>query len=100
MNALTPSGITTTSGTMAGTRLGLAAAVALVALASAATGTMAEAKTSKVVACYGINACKGQSDCKSGNHDCKGLNDCKGQGFRDTSAKACATAGGSLTAPK
>ncbi|GMM61724.1 BufA2 family periplasmic bufferin-type metallophore [Novosphingobium pituita] len=95
MNALTPSGITTS-----GTRLGLAAAVALVALASAATGTMAEAKTSKVVACYGINACKGQSDCKSGNHDCKGLNDCKGQGFKDTSAKACATAGGSLTAPK
>jgi hypothetical protein len=36
---------------------------------------------------------------EKGKHDCKGQNDCKGQGFKALSAKACKTAGGSLTAP-
>lgn len=81
------------------TSVGFAAAAALIALTSVASGTAAYAKGAKTVACYGINACKGQSDCKSGNHECKGQNECKGQGFKDTTASACAKAGGSLTAP-
>jgi hypothetical protein len=46
---------------------------------------------------YGVNSCKGQSDCKSGNHDCKGLNDCKGQGFKDLTADQCKAQHGSQT---
>jgi uncharacterized membrane protein len=78
-----------------------AAAAALIALASVATTTPAFAKhqAAAKVPCYGINSCKGQSDCKSGNHDCKGMNECKGQGFKDMSAAACTKAGGSLTPP-
>lgn len=81
--------------------VGFAAAAAMFAIASAATSTPALAKhhTAAKVACYGINACKGQSDCKAAGHDCKGMNDCKGQGFKDLSAAACAKAGGSLTPP-
>lgn len=83
------------------TSASFAAAAALIAIASAATSTPALAKHSaaKQVACYGVNACKGQSDCKSANHECKGQNGCKGQGFKDMTAAQCAAAGGSLTAP-
>ena len=79
----------------------LAAAAALIAITAVATSSPVLAKHSTAVAapCYGVNSCKGTSDCKSGKHDCKGMNDCKGQGFKDLSAKACAKAGGSLTAP-
>lgn len=79
---------------------GIASAAAMLAIAGIASGTPAFAAAKahgKVQACYGVNSCKGQSDCKSGGHDCKGQNDCKGQGFKDLSAKACAKAGGSLT---
>lgn len=80
---------------------GLASAAALFALVAASTPAAAAAAAkgdAKVVACYGINSCKGQSDCKSGNHDCKGMNDCKGQGFKDVTVKACKAAGGVLPA--
>ncbi len=30
--------------------------------------------------CKGMNACKGQGGCKTGNNGCKGQNSCKGQG--------------------
>ncbi|WP_206243834.1 BufA2 family periplasmic bufferin-type metallophore [Novosphingobium terrae] len=79
-----------------------AAAAALLALSGAATSTPALAKSSSAmkVECFGVNACKGQSDCKSAGHDCKGMNDCKGQGFKSETAKQCKADGGSLTAPK
>jgi hypothetical protein len=67
-----------------------------VSLTSPAFAAGAKADT---VECFGVNSCKGMSDCKSGNHDCKGLNDCKGQGFKATTAKACAAAGGSTSEP-
>ena len=81
------------------TSVGFAAAAALIALTAAASGTASYAKGAKPVACYGINSCKGTSDCKSGNHDCKGMNDCKGQGFKELSKKSCVAMGGTLTAP-
>jgi hypothetical protein len=73
-----------------------AAFLALTALAPIGTTYAAGGDT---VHCYGVNSCKGQSDCKSGNHDCKGQNSCKGQGFKATSAEACEAQGGS-TSPK
>ena len=90
-----------TTTTQSAARIGFAAAAALVAMAAVSAGTPALAKSheAKLAACYGVNACKGQSDCKSGNHDCKGQNSCKGQGFKSESAKACKADGGSLTPP-
>ena len=79
----------------------LAASAALLALSSVSPTSAALAKGTKAkVPCYGVNGCKGQSDCKSGNHGCKGQNDCKGQGFKDLTEKQCAAKGGSLTPPQ
>ena len=79
----------------------IAATAALLALSAAAPTTSAYAKHAEAkVPCYGVNGCKGQSDCKSASHDCKGQNDCKGQGFKDLTKSQCAAEGGSLTAPK
>ena len=41
------------------------------------------------VKCYGVNACKGQSECKTAMSACKGQNGCKGQGFEMLSERAC-----------
>jgi hypothetical protein len=68
----------------------------MLALASFATVPTAFA-ADKVASCYGVNSCKGMSDCKSAGHDCKGMNSCKGQGFKDLSAKECAEQHGSPT---
>ncbi len=73
----------------------IAATAAMFALT--ATATVAPVQAAKQVHCYGINSCKGTSDCKSYNHDCKGLNSCKGQGFKAESKKQCKADGGSLT---
>jgi uncharacterized membrane protein len=82
----------------------LASAAAIFALTNMAVVSSASAApkdtAAKVAPCYGVNSCKGQSDCKSGNHDCKGMNDCKGQGFKALTSSACKTAGGTLTVPQ
>jgi hypothetical protein len=39
--------------------------------------------------CSGVNACKGQSACKSANNACKGQNSCKGQGFMEMTKAEC-----------
>jgi hypothetical protein len=75
----------------------VAAAAAFLALTSLAPVGVSYAADSAAIHCYGVNACKGQSDCKSGNHDCKGQNSCKGQGFKALSADACKAEGGSST---
>ena len=54
------------------------------------------AKHDAKVHCYGVNTCKGTSDCKTAKNDCKGLNDCKGHGFKEMTSKQCTAAGGSL----
>jgi uncharacterized membrane protein len=77
---------------------GIAAAAAIFAVASVSPAQAAEHDT-KTVHCYGINSCKGTSDCKSGNHECKGQNSCKGQGFKAVSVKECSAQGGSTTPP-
>ena len=45
-----------------------------------AVGTFATAASAQVP-CTGVNACKGQSACKSAANACKGQNACKGKGF-------------------
>lgn len=75
----------------------IAASAALIAISAAAVPTAAIAKGAAGVHCYGINTCKGTSDCKTAHNDCKGQNSCKGMGFKIMSAKKCTAAGGSLT---
>ena len=48
------------------------------------------------VHCYGLHACKGNSDCATTEHSCKGQNACKGHGFKATSAKECLGQGGTI----
>lgn len=81
-------------------RVSIAAAAAVIALAGVGVAGTAIAKDAKTVHCFGVNSCKGQSDCKSAGHDCKGMNSCKGQGFKALTSAACTKAGGTTTEPK
>lgn len=82
------------------TRLGgialATAAASLFALGSPAFG--GEGDSAKVH-CYGVNACKGQSACKTASSSCKGLNACKGQGFLEKTEEQCDELGGTTTDP-
>ena len=82
---------------MTSSRLTIASAAGLMALASFGTisSTSFAADTAQTTHCYGVNSCKGQSDCKSGDHSCKGKNSCKGQGFKDLTTGQCVAQHGS-----
>ena len=70
---------------------GVAMATAAALLFSTLTVATASADEAKVK-CTGVNACKGQSSCKSAKNSCKGLNSCKGKGFLEMSKADCAAA--------
>jgi hypothetical protein len=55
--------------------------------------------TEAKVACFGINACKGQSDCATPKNACKGMNSCKGQGFKYVTLQECQAQGGKVGKP-
>lgn len=81
----------------------LAAAAAAIALAAAAQAAPAPAgssgnalNASDPVHCYGLHACKGNSDCKTAEHECKGQNACKGHGFKAMKAGECLAKGGTI----
>ena len=80
-------------------KIGGAAVATAAALLFSSLAVSAARADEATVHCNGVNACKGQSDCKSASNDCKGMNSCKGQGFKDLSTQACTKQGGSLTAP-
>ena len=82
--------------TIVRTGAGLAAAAALFAL-TVVMPTAASANEDAKIHCYGVNTCKGSSDCKTASNECKGMNVCKGHGFKEMTAEACKTAGGRLT---
>lgn len=46
------------------------------------------------IACYGINACKGQTACATAYNGCPGMNSCKGKGILKVGAEECADRGG------
>jgi len=46
------------------------------------------------IACFGVNACKGQTACATAWNACPGQNSCKGKGFLNAPAKECADKGG------
>jgi hypothetical protein len=73
----------------------LAAAAALLLVAGCSS--YGKSGQSAEVQCSGINACKGQSACKTASNACKGLNACKGQGWVPTaSAEECTSQGGKV----
>ena len=75
----------------------LAAAAVALALSGAASTPAAAKKGMKSVHCMGINACKGQSACKTAGSMCKGQNSCKGQGWLPAKSKgACEAEGGTV----
>jgi hypothetical protein len=69
------------------------AATAAAMLLGGAIGLTSAPASADSVKCQGINACKGQSACKTASNACKGQNACKGTGFSMTSEKACAAMG-------
>ncbi len=69
----------------------VSAALATTAAALFATSAVistANAEDVKIK-CYGANACKGHSECKTSMNGCKGKNACKGKGFEEMTEKAC-----------
>lgn len=78
---------------------GLALATTAALLFSTASIGTAQAEEAKVV-CEGVNACKGQSACKTAQSECKGLNGCKGQGFLELTKKECTAAQAKAKAAK
>src|SRR5216683_1211348 len=60
----------------------LATAVAVAFIANPAGAEDSTSSTQPaLIACLGVNSCKGQSACKSFDHDCQVMNTCKGKGF-------------------
>ena len=81
--------------------MNIKSAAAGAALAIAAAGMFAGVATQVQAAdaqvhCYGVNACKGQNDCKTKDHACKGQGSCKGQGFLSMSKSMCDEKGGKV----
>ena len=50
------------------------------------------------VQCFGVNACKGQSACKTAQNGCNGQNSCKGKGVMMLTPDDCKAKGGSTEA--
>lgn len=73
----------------------LATAVAALFMNSPVMAADSGAEEAKVH-CGGINACKGQSECKTASNECKGQNACKGKGIVSTTEKECAEKGGKV----
>ena len=69
------------------------AALATIAAALFATSAVVVSSASAAdevkIKCYGANACKGHSECKTSMNGCKGKNACKGKGFEAMTEKEC-----------
>ncbi|MGH8352599.1 MAG: BufA2 family periplasmic bufferin-type metallophore [Pseudomonas sp.] len=73
------------------------AALALVAAGLfASIPTQVVAEEASTVQCFGVNACKGQNDCKTAKNECKGKGSCKGLGFKNMTLAECNAAGGKV----
>ncbi len=74
------------------TGIAIATAAAAMFVIAPLPATAAE----KTVKCFGVNACKGLSSCKTASSSCKGLNSCKGKGFVDVKKSVCKQLGGKV----
>ena len=48
--------------------------------------------------CFGINSCKGHSECATANSSCKGQNSCAGQGWVSMTMSDCKAKNGKFEA--
>jgi mercuric ion transport protein len=76
-----------------GAALSVAAAGAFYAMYKSVEVTAPSAERGDI-ACWGINACKGQSACSTAFNACTGQNNCKGRGYLNVPAKQCKAKGG------
>ncbi len=80
---------------IAGAMLATAVALAFTGTAAYAADASSPSASAPQIKCLGVNACKGQSACKTAANDCKGKNSCKGKGYLITvDAKSCVAEGG------
>jgi uncharacterized membrane protein len=79
---------------------GVALAMAAASLFALASPAYAQESESAKVHCYGVNACKGQSACKTASSACKGQNACKGQGYLEKTEEECDRLDGTTTEPE
>lgn len=82
----------TTSNTVKGLMLATLAAGVFLTAGCASTTDGQQTASAAGVNCSGVNACKGQSACKSTTNNCKGQNSCKGSGFLSMSSQDECTA--------
>ena len=78
---------------------GIALAAAAATFFATAPLAADKAGTDTTGKCFGVNACKGKSSCKSAGHTCKSQNACKGKGFVMVSKEACEQIGGKFEVP-
>ncbi len=77
------------------TARGLALATVAASLFALAPIAIADDGAQALGNCYGVNACKGKSSCKTATSGCQGQNSCKGKGFVDSVSKGtCDQLGG------
>jgi hypothetical protein len=72
------------------------AAAALFASGASLAVEHEKAGTEAKVHCGGVNACKGQSECKTATNSCKGENKCAGQGWLSMTEAECTEKGGKV----
>lgn len=82
---------------MTGVALAIAAAGMVGCAQTGATSSSAQAATTDLVHCYGVNQCGGHNDCKTANNACAGHASCKGAGFVAMPSKACGDVGGKVS---
>ncbi len=76
-----------------GAALSIAAAAAFYGMYKSVEAFAPEAEATQI-ACFGINACKGQTVCATASNACRGLNSCQGKGYLHATRDECADKGG------
>ena len=74
----------------------MAIAAAALIMSGAGLVTPAAAAAGEKGHCMGVNACKGQSACKTAKNACGGQNACKGQGWLEMTQEECTAKGGTF----
>ncbi len=76
------------SGMLAGVSARLQASPTGVTQITGDQGQLADSSPTDKHDCKGMNSCKGQGGCKTGDNGCKGMNSCKGKGGCSTKTPA------------
>ncbi len=76
-----------------GAAISIAAAAAFYGMYKSVEAFAPKAEATQI-ACYGINACKGQTQCATAHNACPAQNSCRGMGFLYVPAAECSAKGG------